>query len=77
VRHIVETAGAEKVLFGSDFGLSDWMIVEDRLDSVRYAGLPEHVLHAVLYGNAARLLKLSPSDWNDGAETSRDREGAV
>src|SRR5207237_4976522 len=38
VRHIVETAGANKVLFGSDFGLSDWMIIEDRLASVRDAG---------------------------------------
>jgi len=58
VRHIVETAGAEKVLFGSDFGLSDWMIIEDRLDSVRLAGLSQDVMDQVLFKTAAKLLRL-------------------
>jgi predicted TIM-barrel fold metal-dependent hydrolase len=61
VKHIVETAGAEKVLFGSDFGLSDWMIIEDRLDSLRFAGLSADELQRILYGNAARLLGLPDS----------------
>jgi predicted TIM-barrel fold metal-dependent hydrolase len=58
VRHIVETAGAEKVVFGSDFGLSDWMIIEDRLDSVRFAGLSNEQLEQVLFRTAAKLLHL-------------------
>jgi uncharacterized protein len=58
VRHIVEVAGADKLVFGSDFGLSDWMIIEDRLDSVRLAGLSERVLTSILYENAQRLLGL-------------------
>ena len=56
VRHLVDVAGVEKVLFGSDFGLSDWMILEDRLDAVRFAGLNERETQAVLAGNAQRLL---------------------
>jgi uncharacterized protein len=58
VKHLVKTAGAEKVLFGSDFGLSDWMIIEDRLNSVRMAGLSEEEVGMILYRNAARLLHL-------------------
>ena len=58
VRHIVQTAGAEKVLFGSDFGLSDWMIIEDRLDSVRFAGLSRGEIEQVLFHTAASLLPL-------------------
>lgn len=58
VRYLANTAGVTKVIFGSDYGLSDWMIVEDRLDSVRYAGLSEDELRLVLHGNAARLLHL-------------------
>jgi predicted TIM-barrel fold metal-dependent hydrolase len=59
VRHIIDIAGVDKVLFGSDFGLSDWMIIQDRLDSLLYAGLSADELDRVLYGNAARLLALS------------------
>jgi predicted TIM-barrel fold metal-dependent hydrolase len=58
VRHIIDVAGIDKVLFGSDFGLSDWMIIEDRLDSVRYSGLSDDELDRLLYRNAARLLGL-------------------
>lgn len=39
VRHIVDIAGPDKLLFGSDFGLSDWMVIEDRLDSVHSPAL--------------------------------------
>jgi predicted TIM-barrel fold metal-dependent hydrolase len=59
VRHLVDVASPDKVLFGSDFGLSDWMILEDRLDAVRFAGLSAAESEAVLWGNAARLLRLS------------------
>jgi predicted TIM-barrel fold metal-dependent hydrolase len=56
VRHLVDVAGPDKVLFGSDYGLSDWMILEDRLDAVRFAGLTAAESEAVLSRNAARLL---------------------
>jgi predicted TIM-barrel fold metal-dependent hydrolase len=58
VRHLVELAGPEKVLFGSDYGLSDWMILEDRLDAVRFAGLSQQESAAILWGNASRLLRV-------------------
>ena len=58
VRHIVDIAGPDKLLFGSDFGLSDWMVIEDRLDSVRLAGLAEEVLAKILHQNAEALLTL-------------------
>jgi predicted TIM-barrel fold metal-dependent hydrolase len=56
VRHLVDVAGPEKVIFGSDYGLGDWLILEDRLDAVRFAGLTETESEAVLWRNAARLL---------------------
>ena len=59
VRYIVQTSGAHKCLFGSDFGLSDWMIIPDRLDSILYAGLSETELDMILYRNAAELLRLT------------------
>src|SRR5439155_4100558 len=59
IRHIVDVAGPAKVMFGSDFGLSDWMIIADRLDSVRHAGLSDDELEMVLWRNSARLLHLN------------------
>lgn len=58
VRYLVDVAGPGKVLFGSDFGLSDWMILQDRLDAVRFAELSESESEAVLWRNAAKLLHL-------------------
>ena len=51
--------GSEKVLFGSDLGLSDWMTLADRLAAVRYAGLTDEQTRMVLGGNARRLLRLA------------------
>lgn len=56
IRHLVDVAGSEKVLFGSDYGLSDVLILHDRLDAVRYAGLSEAELEQVLWRTAAKLL---------------------
>jgi hypothetical protein len=58
IHHLVRTAGTHKVLFGCDGGLSDWMIVGDRLDSARYPGLSDADLRQVLYGATADLLHL-------------------
>src|SRR5437660_1535939 len=60
VKYLVDTVGADRVVFGSDFGLSDWMIIDDRLDSIRLAGLSESDVEKILYSNAAKLLHLQP-----------------
>ena len=56
LRYLVETAGAEKILFGSDFGIADWKLLAERLDAVLESGLSEDELRLVLSQNAARLL---------------------
>ena len=37
--YLIETAGEDKVLFGSDFGFSPWRMLAERLDDVLQAGL--------------------------------------
>jgi predicted TIM-barrel fold metal-dependent hydrolase len=59
VPYLVQTAGARKVLFGSDFGFTDWTILAEFLDNVVEAGLPREVMDHVLYKNAASLLHLT------------------
>jgi len=56
LRYLVETAGAEKILFGSDFGIADWKLLAERLDAVLESGVGEAELRLILSGNAARLL---------------------
>jgi predicted TIM-barrel fold metal-dependent hydrolase len=56
--HLVETAGADKILFGSDFGASGWELLPERIDNVTEAGLSAENLDKVLYGTSARLLGL-------------------
>ncbi len=58
VRSLVETAGADKVLFGSDFGFTDWTILAEFLDNVREADLDPPTLDLVLNRNARKLLQL-------------------
>ena len=58
LQYLVEAGGAEKVLFGSDFGFSDWKMLAERLDDVLEADLDETTRELVLHGNAARLLGL-------------------
>lgn len=58
LQYLIETAGPEKVVFGSDFGFSDWKMLAERLDDVLEAGLDAQTLGQVLHGNAARLLGL-------------------
>jgi predicted TIM-barrel fold metal-dependent hydrolase len=58
VPYLVERAGAERVLFGSDFGVADWRLLTERLDDMRCSELPSAVLQKVLFENAARLLHL-------------------
>ena len=56
VRLLLEDAGAEKVIFGTD---SPYMEVGTMLDRVLgIQGLSDEDLHLVLYGNAARILGL-------------------
>lgn len=56
--YLVDSAGPDKVLFGSDFGVSDWTLLAERLDDVMDASLDEETLGKLLSGNAARLLRL-------------------
>lgn len=56
--HLVETAGADKVLFGSDFGAAGWELLPERIDNVLEAGLTNADLEKVLFRNAERLLRL-------------------
>jgi len=48
VRYLIDTAGPQKLLFGSDFGLSDWMIIRDRLGAILHAGLSDRELQMIL-----------------------------
>lgn len=57
--HLVNVGGADKILFGSDFGAAGWQLLAERLDNVLEAGLTADDLEKILYGNAARLLRLS------------------
>jgi predicted TIM-barrel fold metal-dependent hydrolase len=56
--HLVEVGGAEKLIFGSDFGAGSWKLLPERIDNVLEAGLATDDLDKVLYANAARLLHL-------------------
>jgi hypothetical protein len=57
--YLIEMAGENKVLFGSDFGFSDWKILAEFLDNVLQAGLPTSVQQKILHANATRLLRLA------------------
>jgi predicted TIM-barrel fold metal-dependent hydrolase len=56
--HLIEVGGADKIIFGSDFGAAGWRLLPERIDNVLEAGLSESQLELVLYANAARLLRL-------------------
>jgi len=58
LKFIIETAGVEKCLFGSDYGLSDYLVLQDRLNSVLACGLSEGELDQVLFKTSARLLRI-------------------
>lgn len=57
IAHIVKTAGANKVCFGSDFGLSDWTILRERIDAVLAAELSDDDLHQIFSGTSEYLLQ--------------------
>lgn len=56
--HLVDLGGADKIIFGSDFGAGTWKLLPERIDNVLEAGLSDADLDRVLYENAARLLHL-------------------
>ncbi|KRB36558.1 amidohydrolase family protein [Microbacterium sp. Root180] len=55
LRHLIEVAGGERVLMGSDFPFD--MGLEDPVAAVQSAGLPEDLTRLVLGGNAEALLR--------------------
>ena len=54
LRHLVEVAGADRVLLGSDFPFD--MGLDDPVATLRAAGLADDVVAGILGGNAERLL---------------------
>jgi aminocarboxymuconate-semialdehyde decarboxylase len=56
--HLVEAAGADKVVLGTDYPFD--MGVADPVERAAAAGLPAADLTAILSGNAASLFRLSP-----------------
>jgi predicted TIM-barrel fold metal-dependent hydrolase len=57
IAHIVKTAGSHKVCFGSDFGLSDWTILRERIDAILAAELPDDDLQQIFSRTAEYLLQ--------------------
>ena len=55
----MRVAGAEKIIFGSDFGAAGWRLLPERIDNVTEAGLSDEDLDLVLYANSAKLLRLA------------------
>jgi len=55
IRHLIEVAGASKVVLGSDFPFD--MGLDDPVALVRGAGLPAELTERILAGNAAVLLE--------------------
>jgi predicted TIM-barrel fold metal-dependent hydrolase len=70
--YLVKTAGVRKVLFGSDFGFTDWTILAEFLDNVRRADLENDVVQHILYDNAAKLLHLNERPLNSAADLEAD-----
>jgi predicted TIM-barrel fold metal-dependent hydrolase len=56
--YLVEMAGEDKVMFGSDFGFANWKILAEFLDNVLESGVSKSALDRILFQNAARLLHL-------------------
>jgi predicted TIM-barrel fold metal-dependent hydrolase len=56
--YLVQTAGIHKVIFGSDFGFTDWTILAEFLDNIRVADIDRPMMECILYRNAARMLHL-------------------
>ena len=55
LRHLVEVAGESRVLLGSDFPFD--MGLDDPVNEIRSAGLPDGITRRILGGNAEELLE--------------------
>lgn len=58
LEYLVEMGGAGKILFGSDFGVCEWLLLAERLDNVLQADLGQDAVDKILWKNAERLLHL-------------------
>jgi uncharacterized protein len=56
--YLVQCAGADKLIFGSDFGFTDWTILAEFLDNVCEADIDDQTKEQILHRNASRLLHL-------------------
>jgi hypothetical protein len=62
--HLLDIAGPDKVVWGSDYGATDWSILPERLDDVLYANLDTATQDRLLYANAVQLLQLDDARFN-------------
>jgi predicted TIM-barrel fold metal-dependent hydrolase len=69
--YLLQTAGAEKLIFGSDFGFTDSTILAEFLDNVLNADVDRETLNFMLDKNASRLLHLDERPLSATATTSR------
>jgi uncharacterized protein len=74
LEHLINVGGAERIVFGSDFGAVGWRLLPERIDNVLEAGLSDDDLDRVLYTNAARLLRLDESPLQVGAGSDTEFE---
>jgi predicted TIM-barrel fold metal-dependent hydrolase len=73
--HLLELAGSDKILFGSDFGAAGWRLLPERIDNVLGAGLAEKDLDRILYTNASRLLRLEEYPLIANSQTAVEARG--
>ena len=66
----MRTAGAHKIVFGSDFGFTDWSILAEFLDNVREANIDSKSMDQILHRNSARLLRLDERPLAAGGSTN-------
>lgn len=56
--HLVNAAGEDRILWGSDFGFVCETLLKNRLEDVLSSGLPDSALEKIISTNAARLLRI-------------------
>ena len=59
INYLVEKAGIDKVVFGSDLGFSDWRMLPECIDFVLESGVDQLLMTKIFYNNAFNLLNLN------------------
>ncbi|GJM27449.1 MAG: hypothetical protein DHS20C17_00840 [Cyclobacteriaceae bacterium] len=58
IKFLADTAGVDKMVFGSDLGFSDWRMLPECIDYVLQSGLHPQSISKIFYSNAVDLLDL-------------------